>query len=167
MDNETFNGPATLSTLPHALALPAEIWLQILENTPIREAYHLWSSVRHVSLRFKDLVERLFKSTYLPTFAISLSLPRRDPTTGALKWPKDPIPRAQIIMSFNCISSDQNYAQFQSPVAIKFGSETKNMEELMHDFVLTKERLRDAPPWVYSGNSTPTGVSMRVPPNIE
>lgn len=162
--NNFANSSFKLSTLPH---LPTELWLQILENATIYDANHLWTTVRHVSRQFLDYVDRLFMSIYLPKFAISLALPRRDPTTGALRWPGGPIPGAQIVMSFDHITPDQRYVVFKSPVALKDGAELRTVEELRETSVLPKERLQDAPAWVHVNNNPLTGLSMDVPANIE
>ncbi|KAF1848563.1 uncharacterized protein K460DRAFT_375410 [Cucurbitaria berberidis CBS 394.84] len=147
-------------------ALPTELWLQILECTNIHDAAHLWSMVRHVSRQFKDYVERLFIATYLPKFAISLALPRRDPTTGTLRWSGTPIPGTQIVMSYDHINLDHCHVLFRSPVLLEDRSESKSVQELKDTFVLPKERLEAAVPWVYFGNNPLTGSSMMVPANI-
>ncbi|CAO2654156.1 Nn.00g108890.m01.CDS01 [Neocucurbitaria sp. VM-36] len=165
--NKTVNYTDSSSMLPTSIDLPTELWLQILENSTIYDANHLWTTVRHVSRPFLDYVERLFMSTYLPKFAISLALPRRDPTTGALRWPGDPIPGAQIVMSFDHVTPDQRYVVFKSPVALKDGLEMKTVEEFRETSVLPKERLQDAPAWVYLNKNPLTGLSMDVPADIQ
>ena len=147
-------------------SLPPELWLHILEQASIHEAEHLWISVRHVSVTYKDYVERLFTTVYLPHFAISLSLPRRDPNRGALKWP-GAIPQAQIIMSFNSICPDQRFALFTSPLALKDRADSTNVEELKNNGVLPQQRLREAPAWVHVNGNSLTGVTLPLPMDIE
>ncbi|KAF1945643.1 hypothetical protein EJ02DRAFT_419321 [Clathrospora elynae] len=142
--------------------LPTELWLQILERADVHDAVHLWTTVRHVSRNFRDYVERLFTSIYLPNATISLALPRRDPTTGALKWPGTPIPGAQIIFLFDTFAPDQHHVLFRSPEVLGAGSEARSVEELRHTNVLPKERLQEALPWVNNGKNPLTGLSMSV-----
>jgi hypothetical protein len=146
--------------------LPTELWLQILEHATIFEAEHLWTSVRLVSIQFKDYVERLFMAIYLSYFAISLSLPRRDPVSGSLKWPVE-IPRYQLAMSFDSIMSDQRYAVFASPSVLKNRLEVKNVEEMRDSNVLPLQRLIEASSWVYTSNHFATGLSMELEKHIE
>jgi hypothetical protein len=146
--------------------LPAELWLHILEQASIHEAGHLWTTVRHVSRQFKDLVERLFGSTYLPMFAITLALPRRDPTSSALLWPGAPIPRAQLSMPFDGLSLDERYAQFRSPSVLREGTNVKSVEELKDTSVLPLERLQAAMAWVHFTRNQLTGIAMLVPGHL-
>lgn len=153
---------------PHlrSITLPPELWLHILENTSIYDAKHLWTQVRHVSRQFRDFVERLFFSTYLPKFAISLSLPKRNPTTGALKWPGAPIPGAQIVFSYDGMNSQRRSVVFRSPLTLHNGSNVQTVEALRNALVLPVERLQAAPPWVFFNKNPMTGLSMSVPAEI-
>jgi hypothetical protein len=143
-------------------ALPTELWLQILEQTDRHDASHLWSTVRLVSKPFKEYVERHFISVYLPDITISLALPRRDPATGALKWPGDPIPRARIIFSFDGTTSDQQNIILKSSKSLGPPGETKSVAELRRAGGLPEERLREAPPWLNIGKNALAGVSVAV-----
>ncbi|KAI4945182.1 hypothetical protein J4E91_008160 [Alternaria rosae] len=147
-------------------ALPAELWLLILEQTSIQEASHLWLTVRRVSPQFRDLVERLFSSSYLTAFAMTLSLPRRDPTSGALLWPGTPIPRAQMSMLFNGLSSDGRYVYFKSPSVLSEGTCVESVEELKNTSVLPLERLEAAAVWVHFTQNQLTGLQMHVPRHV-
>ncbi|KAF2134885.1 hypothetical protein P153DRAFT_380697 [Dothidotthia symphoricarpi CBS 119687] len=146
-------------------ALPTELWLQVLEN--VRDPEYLWTTVRHVSLQHKAMIERIFTSTYLPVLSISLSLPRRDPTTGALRWPGVPIPKAQITMAFNRLSADRRHVVLVSPVILTDGANIKSVEELKNTSALSKERLEAAPAWVSMNKNSLAGLSMRLPMCIE
>jgi hypothetical protein len=146
--------------------LPTELWLSILESTNINEAEHLWTSVRPASRQFRDYVERLFIITYLPHFAISLSLPRRDPVSGAMKWPGI-IPNAQIIMCFESADAENKMATFISPLTIKDGEDTTSIKELRASNILPTARLLEAPAWVYANNHYMTGTRLQLPMNIE
>jgi hypothetical protein len=164
MTSETSNQAGTLFAVcaPTSI-LPVELWLHILERASIYEASHLWTAVRHVSRKFKDLVERVFASIYLPMFAITLSLPRRDPTSGALLWPGAPIPRAQLSMSFDGLNADESFALFRSPSVLKEGTNATSVEELKNTSVLPLERLQAATAWVHFTRNQLTGIAMRVP----
>jgi hypothetical protein len=152
---------------PHRPCLPTELWLQILENTSIHEAEHLWIAVRQVSRQFQDYVERLFISTYLPQFAISLSLPRRSSRDGTQRcWPGT-IPNAQIIMSFAHMTSEERFVTFISPVELGYGDERESVEELRVSGVLPKARLLEAPAWVYLGKNYMAGRPLRLAMDIE
>lgn len=149
---------------PH---LPTELWLQILENIPMHEGEHLWVAVRQVSRRFRDYVERLFVSTYLPHFAISLSLPRRSSNDGTPRcWP-GAIPNAQIIMSFNHTTLKERFATFVSPVELGRGNERASVEDFRASGVLTEARLLEAPAWVYTGKSYMAGRPIRLSMDVE
>jgi hypothetical protein len=120
--------------------------------------------VRLVSLTFKDYIERLFATTYLPVSTISLALPRRDPVTGALKWPGALIPRARIVFTFDSLTLEKKrYVRFMSPETL--GS-TENVDELRRAGTLTEERLRAAPPWVHVGRDVKAGLRVDVPPRF-
>jgi hypothetical protein len=152
-----------VSSIP---TLPTEVWLSILENTNINEAEHLWTSVRPVSRQFRDYVERLFITTYLPQFAISLSLPRRDPISGVMKW-SGVIPKAQIVMSFESADAENNIATFISPLGIIDGAVTTSIEELRASDMLPTARLLEAPAWVHANNHYMAGTRLQLPMNIE
>ncbi|KAH8724505.1 hypothetical protein GQ44DRAFT_827461 [Phaeosphaeriaceae sp. PMI808] len=149
-----------------APTLPIEIWLQILKGIPTYEAEHLWISIRHVSLQFRDYVDALFITTYLPQFTLSLALPCRDPDTGALTW-RYAIPSAQILMSFERLAADQCYAIFVSPLEIKDRDMTKSVEELRATNALPRERLIKAPTWVYANNNYMAGRIMAMRMGID
>jgi hypothetical protein len=160
--NAHWNDQSVYTTTPMPPALPTEIWLQILEQADTHEAIYLWTTVRFVCLNFKDYVERVFASTYLPQSTISLALPRRDPTTGAPKWPGPPIPRARIIFTFDKITSNQQRVLLRSPVILGLQAEETSVEELRRTGALPKERLQTAPPWVNIGRNSSAGLSMDV-----
>lgn len=151
----------------YALHLPTELWLQILENTSIHEAEHLWVAVRQVSRQFRDYVERLFVSTHLPQFAISLSLPRRNWNDGTHRcWP-GVVPNAQIIMSLNNATLEERFATFASPVELGRGDEKASVEDLRASGVLTEARLLEAPAWVYPGKNYMAGRPIKLSMDIE
>ena len=54
-----------------APTLPTELWLQILEQATALHAIHLWTTVHHVSQRFRGYVERKFLLRYLPDFPLT------------------------------------------------------------------------------------------------
>lgn len=145
--------------------LPTEIWLQIFEN--IRDPEYLWTIVRHVSIQNKALVERVFATDHVPFLSISLSLPRRDPTTGALRWPGTPIPKAQITMTFNRFNAKQRRIVLASPTTLTDGANTKTVEELRNTSALSKERLEAAPAWVNLNKNPLAGLSMHLPICVE
>lgn len=146
-------------------ALPPELWLDILGETSIPEAEHLWVSARHTSRTFRDYVERLFTATYLPQFAISLALPRRDPVSGAAKWP-GAVLNAQIVMAFDSIDLDNRHVSFVSPSHIKTAGASQTVTELRDKRILPKQRLEEAKAWVYIKNYM-SGVTLQLPRHFE
>lgn len=146
--------------------LLTELWLQIMENTSIYEAEHLWLSVRPKSRQFRDFVERLFK-TYLSQFAISLSLPRRDTSDETRKCWSGAVPNAQIVMCFDGTGLNGRNASFLSSIVLRRGEEGVTAERLKALDILPKARLLEAPAWVYLGKNTMTGRPLPIPKNIE
>ncbi|KAH7409987.1 hypothetical protein DE146DRAFT_674789 [Phaeosphaeria sp. MPI-PUGE-AT-0046c] len=157
-----------ISTNPRSSfrVLPTELWLQILEDTSINEAEHLWISVRHTCRQFRDYVERLFVTTYLPRFAISLTLPRRDAESGALLWPGT-IPKAELIMALDRAKSDNKLAAFVSPTELKYEDRVKSVEELKDSDTLPKARMVEAKAWVFVDKSYISGRSLQLSRYIE
>jgi hypothetical protein len=145
--------------------LPTELWLDILGEASIPEAEHLWMSARHTSRKFRDNVERLFATTYLPQFAISLALPRRDPVSGAAKWP-GAVLNAQIVMAFESIDLDNRYVNFVSTSHVKAADDVQTMAELRDKRILPKQRLEEAKAWVFIRNYM-SGVTLQLPRHIE
>jgi len=141
---------------PTAPALPTELWLQILEQT---DTCDLWNNVRLTSRAFKDYVDRIFVSTHLPKLSNSLALPRRDPITGALKWPGEAIPQTQIVFSFDKMAADSRYAVLKSPESLGRGGDIKSVDELRRIAVLPKERLQEAPNWIKIDRNSMAGFS--------
>jgi hypothetical protein len=118
-------------------ALPAELWLQVLELHASDNLAHLWISVRPVSRTFKAYVERVFTHTHLPTLSLSLTLPRHDPITGALKY-KAAIPGTELVFTCPSIEGER----------IMLSTYTKLHDNLLDDYkrngTLPKERLDNA-----------------------
>jgi hypothetical protein len=148
--------------------LPIELWLQILEYTTISKAEHLWMSVRQTSRQFRDCVERLFESSYLSQFAISLSLPLRDTSGMRPKcWP-GAIPGAQMIMTFDGTTPEGYFAIFLSPLElIKHGEDRVSVEDLRSSGVLPETRLLEATAWVYPSKNYMAGRPLQISSNIE
>lgn len=144
--------------------LPTEIWLQILEHDNPK---HLFLSVRHVSRTYKACVERLFTSKYLSGLSIALSLPRRDPATGKLRWRGDPIPGSQLKMTYKQLSEDERRIFLESPVVLKDRSSEKTVEELREAYTLPKERLEEAPAYVSMSTHSFTGLTIDVPVRVD
>jgi hypothetical protein len=169
-------GPAASMLQHHSLVqpsqtptLPSELWLQIFEHalaTSNEAAEHLWVHARRVSVSFKNLIERIFDSICLRRFAISLALPRRDPTTGRSLWP-GAVPGVQVNMSIVSVDTERSTATFASPLVLTDGSDEKSVEELKMAGVLPKERLRAAPAWVCANQNPLAGLTTRLPRNIE
>jgi hypothetical protein len=141
--------------------LPVELWLNVLEQTSIIDGQHLWTVVRRVSRVVKHLAEKSFISTHLPGFAISLSLPRRDPSSSALLWPSA-IPQAQLVLPFDRVALNHTYALFVSPDSIGKDAEVKSVEDLRLSNVLPRERLLEAPAWVFVNKNQMTGLHLDV-----
>ncbi|KAF2640247.1 hypothetical protein P280DRAFT_480718 [Massarina eburnea CBS 473.64] len=149
----------TSGTLP---ILPAEIWLQILEHCATDSLSHLWTTIRPLSHNHKAHVERIFKHTYIPTLALSLSLPRHDPKTNALKYPFA-IPYAELNFAFDSFVVGTTDVVFASPREIATGD---TMAALKEKGSLTKERLDDAMErgaWVCFGRSRAKGAAVMMP----
>lgn len=142
--------------------IPAELWLQILEFAAVESAEHTWTTVRLVSHRFENFVERVFTSKVLPTFAISLALPRRDPTSGHLKWPVA-IPTNSIFMNFDRLDDTQHYVFFRSASVLDIDSESRTLEELKDSNALPRERLLESPSWLVPKPTFLAGRFMTIP----
>jgi hypothetical protein len=149
-----------VETVKNTPALPAEIWLQILEHD---DHQHLWLSVRNASRALRDCVERLFTSKYLTDLSIALSLPRRDPATGKMKWPGDPIPTSQLKLTSSQLSKDGRYVRLESSTVIKDRHTQKSVEELRENGTLPKERLEEAPAYVNMSTYSFAGITLHMP----
>jgi hypothetical protein len=143
MAESTINGEQTTTekrgTTPQ---LPTEIWLQVLEHD---DPKHLWMSVRNVSRKYQEIVERLFRSQYLQRIKIAFSLPRRDAASSRLKWPGDAIPGSQLVMAYAGLSADGSQLRVQSQTVVKDRNGEKTVEELRDAGVLPRQRLEEAP----------------------
>ncbi|KAF2819751.1 hypothetical protein CC86DRAFT_374884 [Ophiobolus disseminans] len=148
------------------VVLPTELWLQIFEQSWFLSRDYLWTTVRVVSHRYKDVVERIFVSTYLPGFAISLSLPRYNSESGALAWPVA-VNNTSIVMAFDSISSDREHALFISPCTVTVGTAPRSMEDLRKQNIMPLKRLQDAPAWVYTNKNYGGGISLKIPRHID
>lgn len=148
------------------LTLPNELWLQILEcaKTP-QDIEHLWISVRRVSRSFKDYVERLFVSTYLSRFGLTITLPLEQPNVGSV-WTGNP-PHTQIFMEFDKFISDQRFALFISPVMLRKGGQMWSVEELREKNILPRERLMTSYFRVHVDNDIVVGQSLKIPKHID
>ncbi|PSN64330.1 hypothetical protein BS50DRAFT_452493, partial [Corynespora cassiicola Philippines] len=141
-----------------ANSLPAEIWLEILEL--IGDAEELWANVRLVSRRHRALVERAFRSKVLPLTAISLSLPRRDPSTNTLKYP-GAVPLVEMTFTFSNLDATMSNLVLASPTNLRGTS----VREMKQTGVLPLQRLEEAPMWVWigTGSSKGKGITMNMP----
>jgi hypothetical protein len=122
--------------------LPTEIWLQVLEHD---DPKHLWMSVRNVSRKYQEIVERLFRSQYLQRIKIAFSLPRRDAASSRLKWPGDAIPGSQLVMAYAGLSADGSQLRVESQTVVKDRNGEKTVEELRDAGILPRQRLKEAP----------------------
>lgn len=152
-----------VNTVKNTPALPAEIWLNILEYD---DPQHLWLAVRNVSRALRDRVERLFTSTYLAGLYIALSLPRRDPATGKLKWPGDPIPRSQLKLKYSQLSEDGKLLRLESSNVVKDAHTQKSVEELKDNGTLQKERLEEALAYVNLSTYSFAGITVHMPVQV-
>jgi hypothetical protein len=141
------------STVP---ALPVETWLQILENTQNIEL--LWNSVRLVSTQHKACVERVVLSHFLPQASVSLSLPCRDPTTGALLY-RGQIPGAELSVHYARTSQDKTHVIFR---ANKTAYSHISIESLNTMDRLSKRRLEGATSWLWFGSNRAKGVTINI-----
>lgn len=146
--------------------LPTELWLQILEETTVNEAEHLWISVRHTCHQFRDFVERLFVTAYLPCFAISLALPRRDTETGAPLWPGT-ILKAQLIMALDSADPETQLATFVSPLELRHGDEVQSVKDIKDRDILPRARLVEAKAWVFVDKNYISGRPLQLTRNFE
>lgn len=124
-------------TLPQ---LPTELWLQILENTT--DPAYLWTTLRNFSPTFDSYIEKIFLSTYLPKVSAFALLPRRDPTTNALRYQKF---APEITMQYSGVSPDRSRLNLVTPKLAKTGA---SMEQLNDTGVLTQQRMEEAVMWV-------------------
>ncbi|KAF2877891.1 hypothetical protein BDV95DRAFT_480473 [Massariosphaeria phaeospora] len=143
---------------PSSPTLPAELWLQVLEN--ITDLDELWTVIRHVSPTFKSYVERMFISTHLPNTSGSISLPFRDPATGTPRYPRYPDCRPEVLLAFTSLSADQSHMVLATSTTAQNGA---TMEALNAKGVLTRERLDEAALWIWIGCNRGRGVSIEVP----
>lgn len=144
--------------------LPTEIWLQILEYD---DPKHLWLSVHNVSRVHRNCVERLFTSTYLSRLSVALSLPRRDPATGKLKWSGNPIPASQLKLTYTRLGEDGQHLRLESPSVLKDASSERTVEELKDTGILSKERLEEAPAYVSMSSMSFAGATIDMPVRID
>ena len=142
-----------MNALPH---FPIELWLDTLEYVDDPEA--LWITVRLVSRRFKDLVERVFIQRQLPTICMSLSLPRHDPSTGALRY-KPPVPGSELVFAFTGFDDQQDTVILKTPVL----SNGVSVESLTNTGILTQQRLEEASGWTWFGRNRGKGANVRFP----
>lgn len=137
--------------------LPVETWLQILENT--QNVEWLWKSVRLVSKQYKAFVERVVVSHFLPQASVSLSLPRRDPTSGALLY-RGQIPGAELSMHYAELSGEKSRVLFRT---------SSNIENrgLNGEDYLSKRRLDEASSWLWFGSNRGKGTSITISKDVE
>lgn len=154
----------TKSSTTRIAFLPPEIWLQILE---FDDPKHLWLSARNISTTHKDCVERLFTSKHISKLSIALSLPRRDPATGKLKWRGDPIPGSQLKMMYSGISEDGRYLCLESSRVVKDLSNERTLEELNIAGTLPKARLEEAPAYVSMSSMSFAGATIDMPVHVD
>ena len=71
------------STVPAHLSLPSEMWDMIFDNLRSRksqsELEYLWGTVRLVSSRFKDAIEKIFREEHLPKMWLHFGHGKRTP----------------------------------------------------------------------------------------
>ncbi|KAK3208108.1 hypothetical protein GRF29_96g1430618 [Pseudopithomyces chartarum] len=142
---------ATQVTLPH---LPNELWLQILEQ--VDDIYFLWGTVRLVSKDYKAFVDRVFVASFLPDISISLSLPRRDPKTGHLRYAQA-LPQSEMI--FQCRRSIINSSDIFIETSATLPS-GETMQQLNESGALSKQRLDEAQGWMWFGRQRGKGVNI-------
>ena len=150
-------------TVKNTPRLPAEIWLHILEHD---DPQHLWLSVRNASCALRDCAERLFTSKYLADLSIALSLPRRDPATGKMKWPGDPIPRSQLKLQYSQLSKDGKSLRLESSTVVRDAHTQRSVEELKDNGALLKERLEEAPAYVNLSPYSFAGITVHMPVQV-
>ncbi|KAF3033018.1 hypothetical protein E8E12_000728 [Didymella heteroderae] len=150
--------------LKNTPSLPAEIWLQILEHD---DHQHLWLSVRNASRALRDRVERLFTSKYLADPSIALSLPRRDPATGKMKWPGDPIPMSQLKLTYSHLNEDGKTLRLESSTVVKDRHTQRSVEELRENGTLPKKRLDEAPAYVNLSTYSFAGITIHMPVQVD
>jgi hypothetical protein len=149
---------SNLSTTRKLPQLPTELWLQILEN--ISDPAYLWTTLRHFSPTFGSYVDKIFLSTYLPKVSASASLPRRDPSTNALRYQHD---APEITFRFSGITSNTRLTLATSTIA-KNGT---SMEHLKTTGVLSQQRLEEAVMWVSIGCSRAQATPMDILKSVE
>jgi hypothetical protein len=137
-------------------ALPAETWLQILENTQDIES--LWSSVRLVSKKHQAFVERVILSHFLPQASVSFSLPRRHPRTGALVY-RGQIPGAELSMHYAYTNDEKTHVVLRTS---NVGHGGVSIEGLNGVDYLSQRRLQDASSWLWFGTNRARGVAINV-----
>lgn len=119
---------------------PTEIWLQILED--ISDPLYLWTRLRHFSPTFESYVDKTFLSTYLPRLLASAAMPRRDPSTSALRYQHF---APEIIFRYAAASGDGSHVILKTP---KMATNGSSMRALNETGVLSQQRLEEAVMWV-------------------
>lgn len=146
--------------LPHpSFALPTELWLQILEVDALSPTHlvHLWRSVRPVCRAHKSHVERIFATIYLPTLSLSLSLPRRNPITGAMLHAYA-VPDAEVTLQGARVEGDMLI--MATLPTVRDGA---TMQQLRERDQLSKQRLDTATSvWMWFGGAKARGKGSKV-----
>jgi hypothetical protein len=150
---------STLRTARSLPQLPTELWLQIVEN--ISDPAYIWTTLRRSSPTFESYVDKVFLSTYLPKVSASASLPRRDPSTNALRYQHD---APEITFQFSGVASNMSYLTMGTSTIAKSGA---SMEHLKTTGVLSQQRLEEAVMWVSIGCSRAQATPMDIVKNIE
>jgi hypothetical protein len=150
---------STLRTTRSLPQLPTELWLQIVEN--ISDPSYIWTTLRRSSPDFESYVDKVFLSTYLPKVSASASLPRRDPSTNALRHQHD---APEITFQFSDITSNTSYLTLATSTVAKTGASIKHLKTTG---VLSQQRLEEAVMWVSIGCSRAQATPMDIVKNIE
>lgn len=148
---------ANAIALPH---LPSELWLQILEH--LDDIEYLWCTVRLVSRDYKAFVDRIFAVNFLPIISISLSLPRRDPKTGQLRYAQA-IPQSEVVFQCHQPSVGAHQISLEIPATLATGVTTA---ELTESGGLVKQRLDEAQAWMWFGRQRGKGTNVVAPKDI-
>lgn len=165
MANSTIKGEQTATENRGTLQqLPTEIWLQVLEHS---DPKHLWLTVRNVSRKCREMVERLFRSQYLRRIKIAFSLPRRDAASSRLKWPGDAIPGSQLVMDYAELSADGSRLRVESQTVVKDRNGERTVEELRDTGILPRQRLEEAPTNVNLSTNPMASLPVRLEVAVE
>ncbi|KAF2267465.1 hypothetical protein CC78DRAFT_577176 [Lojkania enalia] len=129
---------------PHDIPyLPPELWNQILLSLDSTDLPYLWTTLRSVSHRFSQIVEKAVETHYLPHYThISLIFPRRGPDMKLVHGSWVPL----MTLKYAGLTPDRSRMILVTPETVKGKSdgEDVSMKELREARGMDEERMNGA-----------------------